>query len=179
MGCHCPDAAPLAGYIYPVLTRRGLRGIASRGSLCGLGLGQAIATPQEYANAVADYIAAGGSMTAPPAPVSGGSGLTTEQAYLAAGGGVPFVGSSQAVNAQGQTMADVLAAGGSPADLGPTTSDYNYGNAANMQTSWAGSIYGAASDAASAAANAFTIPWWIWAVAGAVGVVMLADVVKK
>jgi hypothetical protein len=116
-------------------------------------------------------------MTAPGAPVLNPS-------Y---GGSI-----SPAVNAQGQTMSDVLAAGGNPAALGPTfdTSQTGANIAPTMETSPVGSLYGAAvyvgDGAYDLAANAVSsvlpssssIPWWVWAAGGAAALILLVRSVK-
>jgi hypothetical protein len=149
----------------PVMTRRGLRGVPSRGGLRGLGQDEVPPAFLFSAPVQAQMTAPGGPLNPSTAPV------------------VP------AVNAQGQTMADVLAAGGSPADLGPTidVSQTGANIAPTMQTSAAGYVYGAADSvynaAASAAESAVSgvfsgIPWWAWALGGAAGLILLVRSVK-
>lgn len=139
MGCPC--AKPLAGYVLPVMVRGRLQGVPSRGGLRRLGQ-DSTDYQQEYADAVGNYVAAGGSMTTLPD--------TSDQGTPA-----PPWGSGEAVNASGQSMADILAAGESPADLGPTydTSQTGAAIAPSMQTSWVGSAYGEAADVASGAGS--------------------------
>lgn len=160
LGCQCEQ---MAGYILPVMTRRGLRGIVSRGSL--------------------------GQLEVPPAYLAS----PAVQGQYEANYALPGV-----VNAQGQTMADWLVAGNDPGAFVPANvfspAAQMAGNitgppppeavnallTANMPTNDAGTAYSwASSFVPNVSLPSFSIPWWVWAIGGAVGIVVLADVVKK